>query len=140
MAPTCKTVSNALLLLFLDFNTRRGPAYELIHLRKNLFGSKLSSVNSLTSKGAESLSVDDETEELTTLSDIDNEIVLLGNSREWETDHMLFYEHNNCWFGQSTTPPALIEALESVVELENGCNVVLQGRIGQVGLIRFFVL
>lgn len=121
-------------ILYEDYNWRRGPVYEHV-LPRNFFASKASSVNSLSSKAA---SVTDETvEELTQLSDIDNEIPLLGNSREWLTDDLNFYEHN-FWMGRSLTPSSLtsgfpsLETLESVVELEDGCNVVLQGRIGQV--------
>lgn len=123
--------------MVLDFNVRRGPVYEHVHLPRTLFGSKTSSVSSLSTKGAGDTSVLDETEELTQLSDIDNETPLLGNSREWLNDDLLFYERD-CWLGRSITPSSLasgfpsLETLQSVVELKHGCNVVLQGRIGQV--------
>lgn len=116
---------------------RRGPIYEHIHQPRNIFGSKANSVTSLSSKGAGNLSTGDETEELTQLTDIDNEVPLLSNSREWLNEDVMLYEHN-CWLGRSITPSSLtscfpsLETLESVVELEDGCNVVLQGRIGQV--------
>lgn len=122
--------------MFLDYNWRRGPIYEHV-LPRNLFGSKANSTASLTSKITGDTSITDEVEELTQLSDIDNEIPLLGNSREWLNDELNYYEHN--WLGRSLTPSSLtssfpsLETLESVVELEDGCNVVLQGRIGQVG-------
>lgn len=137
----CQTTHSAISWIFLkyfilDYNWRRGPIYEHV-LPRSFFSSKTNSTVSLTSKTTGDTSFTDETEELTQLSDIDNEIPLLSNSREWLNDELSFYEHN-CWLGRSLTPSSLtssfpsLETLESVVELEDGCNVVLQGRIGQV--------
>lgn len=127
----------------LDYNMRRGPVYEHVHHSRNIFSSsKTNSMSSLSTRyGRAGSSTEDVREELTQLSDIDNEIpLLMGSSKDCLNDEedLTWYDHS-CWFG-AMTPSSLmsgfpsLETLQSVVELENGCNVVLQGRIGQVGL------
>lgn len=88
----------------------------------------------------DSSSAADESEELTTLSEIGSQAPLLGGSTEWLSDGPIMYDHSvreSAARVPSRVPS--IETVQSVIELQNGCNVILQGRIGQVGLLHFFV-
>lgn len=122
----------AIILNFLDYNTRRAPVYEQVQYTKYLFGSKSSSQSNVSSRGVDSSS---ETEELTTLSEIDNQAPLLGGSNEWLNDDPIMCDHSYAEDGSLPSGRGTfssIETVQSAVELENGCNVILQGRIGQV--------